>query len=112
MYTRAPSYREENKADDGVRIPIPEHYSGIAFAKNEESKEQKEEACPAEDQALPLPVDNAPKSGKVNPFSFLSRKGADGREDLLLLVLALLLLDGDGGDEALALMLLALLFLG
>ncbi len=115
MYTRIPSYREESRKEEDQRIPIPEHYGGVAFAKTEEERAEHpfrdtEEAHEAE--AAPAQASEASRKEKSNPFSFLSRKGENGREDLLLLVLALLLLDGEGGDEALALMLLSLLFLG
>lgn len=113
MYTRIPSYNEENEQE--ARIPIPEHYGGIAFAtpgKEHTEPPVQETAESHEVSALPTNGGDHHESRKSNPFSFLFRGGENGREDMLLLVLALLLLDGDGGDEPLALMLLALLFLG
>lgn len=115
MYTRIPSYREEHRKEEDSPIPIPEHYGGVAFARTEEKQaEHVTDHVDVEKEAreTALHASEEHHREKGNPFSFLSRKGESGREDLLLLVLALLLLDGDGGDEALALMLLSLLFLG
>ena len=127
MYTKRPIQQTSEP------LRLPEHYSGVAFSKtknpppdripdpppldstpaeelpqNTEKLSSKEQ--PQEEVSVPcdtVPVEKEKKKAK-NAASLL---GLSGREDILLLILALMLLDEDGGDDTLAYILLGLLFL-
>ena len=113
MYTR------RTMQSNGEPLRLPEHYSGVTFAKNapkayqEEEKQQKESVIFEEkdEEKQALPAECGEKSDPA-PKKHAPLLGLAGREDVLLLILALLLLDDEGGDDMLAYILLGLLVLG
>ena len=125
MYTRIPSHDDARNP-----IAIPENYSGVTFTQANDAESAIHTQKTAEDVAHSTQEDevsgtfdetatssearnaNASRHDPRGIFSLFSRGGEKDREDMLLLVLALLLIEGDMGDEALGMMLLTLLFLG